>query len=286
MVFLILSIVSSSFIYIIFKLLDVFRIKIFPVIVVNYITATLTGYFFRESNFTINEILSADWIYVSAIIGILFIATFYLIGISSQKAGITLTGISTKMSVVFPILLSIFYYGEKIYFLKTIGIILAVLAIVLSSVKGKDEQQGNAKYIFPLILFLSMGLVDSLVKFNQEEFLKDTGIIESTTVVFAVSALVSVAILIVYTLKTHNFFKKEAVFFGIILGIANFGSLYFLILALNAGFWDSSVVFAVNNSAIILISVLAGRFFFKEKLLWINWSGVALSMLAIIALSQ
>ncbi|MCF6240456.1 MAG: hypothetical protein L3J74_03820 [Bacteroidales bacterium] len=284
MIFLILSIISSSFIYIIFKLLDTYRIKIFPVIVINYITASITGYFLIGNNFSLQTMLESNWIYVSAIIGVLFILTFYLIGISSKNAGITITSISTKMSVVFPILFSLFYYGEQIYLLKTLGILLALLSIILSSIKNKDEK-GNKKYLFPLILFLGMGLVDSLVKFNQQEFLQNTGVATSTTFVFIVAAMVSSVFFLISNFKQIHKLNLKTLIAGLLLGISNFGSLYFLILALNHGIFESSVIFAFNNSAIIMISVLAGRFFFKEKLLLINWLGVIVSLAAIVALS-
>ncbi len=286
MIFLVLSIISSSFIYIIFKLLDAFRIKIFPVIVINYITASIIGYLFREKDFSLQEVLVADWIYISIIIGILFIFTFYLIGISTKKAGITITSISTKMSVIFPIIFSIFYYSEPIYLFKIVGVLLALLSIILSSVKGKAEKGVIKNLIFPAALFLGMGLVDSLVKFNQEEFLKDTGVIESTTVVFVVSAMVSLGIQLVLSFKNQKKMKLNSLLFGIMLGLVNFGSLYFLILALNAKFLDSSVIFAINNSTIILVSVLVGHFFFKEKLILFNWIGVIVSFFAILALSM
>ncbi|MEN8119300.1 MAG: EamA/RhaT family transporter [Bacteroidota bacterium] len=285
MIFLILSIISSSLIYVIFKLLDKISIKIFPVIIINYLTAALTGYLFREKDFSVQEIFTADWIYISIIIGILFIAMFYLIGISTQKAGITVTSISTKMSVVFPMLFSILYYGESLYLLKIGGIFLALLSIILSTIKDKNGVRGIKNIIFPAVLFLGMGLVDSLVKFNQEEFLQNTGVIESTTVIFAVSAIIGISIQFIFNFKANKVLKVSTLLFGILLGLSNFGSLYFLILALNAKFLDSSVVFAINNTAIILIAALVGRFFFKEKLILLNWIGVIVSMIAILALS-
>ena len=286
MIFLIISIISSSFIYIIFKLLDKVHIKIFPVIIVNYITASLTGYLFKEKDFSVQEILTADWISISIIIGILFIAMFYTIGISTQKAGITITSISTKMSVVFPMLFSILYYGENIYLLKIGGMLLALLSIILSSLKGNNRTSGAKNFIFPAALFFGMGLVDTLVKFNQEEFLQNTGAIESTTVTFAVSAIIGLGLQFIFNLKNNKEIKLSTLLFGIILGLSNFGSLYFLILALNSKFLDSSVIFAINNTAIIIIAALVGRFFFKEKLILLNWVGVFISMIAIIALSM
>lgn len=286
MIFLILSIISSSLIYIIFKLLNKVRIKIFPVIIVNYITASLTGYIFKEKDFSMQGILAADWIYISIIIGILFIAMFYIIGISTQKAGITITSISTKMSVVFPMLFSILYYGENIYLLKIGGMFLAFVSIILSSIKNKNGTSTAKNFVFPAALFLGMGLVDSLVKFNQEEFLKYTGAMESTTVIFAVSAIIGLSIQFIFNFKNSKELKIYTLLFGIILGFSNFGSLYFLILALNSKFLDSSVIFAINNTAIILIAALVGRFFFKEKLIILNWAGVIVSMIAIIILSM
>ena len=166
MIYLILSIVSSSLIYIIFKLLNTYKLKIFPVIVLNYLTAAATGFLLKKQTFTFGEIFNAEWFYISALIGILFIVTFYLIGLSSKKAGISITSISTKMSVVFPILFSIFYYGEQVFALKITGIVLAFLSVFLILPKNNSVSQ-KQNFIFPSILFLSMGLVDTLVKFNQ-----------------------------------------------------------------------------------------------------------------------
>ncbi len=285
MAFLILSIISSSLIYITFKLSGKYKASIFPAIITNYITASFTGYLLREKDFSLTEVVAAEWFYTSIIIGILFIMMFYLIGLSTQKAGITITSISTKMSVIFPMLFSIIYYQENIYVIKIAGMILAIASIFLSTIQDKADGTSTKSLLFPLILFFGMGIVDSTVKFNQEEYLLNTGVIESTTVVFAVSAIIGLGIQLTFNIKKIKKLKVSTIALGIILGLANFGSLYFLILALNSNFLDSSVIFAVNNTAIILISVLIGRFFFEEKLNKLNWLGVAVSVVAILSLS-
>lgn len=210
---------------------------------------------------------------------------FYIIGLSTQKAGITITTISTKMSVVFPMIFSILYFNESIYAIKIAGMILALVSIFLSTIKNKAEATSGKNLLFPVVLFLGMGIVDSTVKFNQEKYLLNTGVIESTTVIFAVSAIIGLFIQLMFNLKKIERLKIKTIIFGIILGLSNFGSLYFLILALNSNFLDSSVIFAVNNTAIILISVLIGSLFFEEKLSTLNWLGVAVSVVAILSLS-
>jgi multidrug transporter EmrE-like cation transporter len=286
MVFIILSIISSSLIYITFKLLGRYKVAIFPAIITNYIAASFTGYLLREKDFSLNEVVAADWFYTSIIIGILFITMFYLIGLSTQKAGITITSISTKMSVIFPMLFSIIYYQENIYAIKIVGMILALVSIFLSTIQDKTDGTPTKSLLFPLVLFFGMGIVDSTVKFNQEEYLLNTGVIESTTVIFAVSAIIGLFIQFTFNIKKIKKLKISTIILGVILGLSNFGSLYFLILALNSNFLDSSVIFAVNNTAIILISVLIGRFFFEEKLSKLNWLGVAISIIAILSLSM
>lgn len=191
------------------------------------------------------------------------------------------------MSVVFPMLFSIIYYSEAIYEIKVLGMILALLAILLSTIKNKkDKNTGYRNLFFPLILFIGMGLVDSIVKYNQEEYLQNTGAIASTTVIFAVSAIIGLFIQLAFNLRKLREIKTNTLFFGMVLGLSNFGSLYFLILALNANFLDSSVIFAINNTAIILLSVLIGRYLFNEQLSRLNWLGVAVSVIAIISLSM
>ena len=111
MLSLILSFVSSSFI--LFKLLKRVNLKLFPVIVINYITASIFGLLFSDINFSFDFILKSTRLPTSAFLGILFVITFFLIGYSTQKLGLMITSISTKMSVVLPILFSIYFYNCK-----------------------------------------------------------------------------------------------------------------------------------------------------------------------------
>ena len=74
---------------------------------------------------------------------------------------------------------------------------------------------------------------------------------------------------------------------GILLGGVNFGSIFFLVRALNyisssGRVIDSSVIFGVNNTGIVALSVLVGFWIFKGRLQPINWMGIALSAVALI----
>ena len=64
----------------------------------------------------------------------------------------------------------------------------------------------------------------------------------------------------------------------------NFGSIYFLLAMLGVG-WERSVVFPINNVAVILFSVFVALLFFKEKLSKLNWFGIILAIAAIVLIA-
>ena len=68
---------------------------------------------------------------------------------------------------------------------------------------------------------------------------------------------------------------------GVVLGIPNYFSIYFLVLALRSGVLESSGIFTVNNVAIVMLSTLTGIVLFRERLLRKNWIGIVLAVISI-----
>lgn len=287
MVALFLSILSSTLIIIIFRLLERFELPLFNIIVLNYFSASLLGLLLNtpESGITLSQIAHAPWFYMTIIAGILLIVMFYFIGLSAQKAGVSVTSVASKMSVIIPILFSIIYYNESVGNQKVVGIVVALLAVTLSVIK-KQKRRFKIQYIFlPLIIFLGAGLIDSIMKFSQQEYLN-----EHTSAIFTgmsfFFALVSGLLLSVAQRRSAKVFLKPKVLFtGLFLGVCNFGSIFFLITALSQNFLDSSIIFGLNNVGVVSLSVFAGLVFFGEKLSWLNWLGFVLALTAIFLLS-
>ena len=279
MVFLVFSILSSAAIYVIFKFLDRFKIKTFNVIIINYITATVLGILLTNSQADIFPIYKNAWFPYSIIIGIMFIIMFVVIAKSSQIVGIAVTTISNKMSVIIPIAVSIIIDPlDVLTNLKATGIILAVLAVFLSVYQKPAHLQAGRKVEFdprniylPIILFLGMGLVDSFVKYAQQYHVADNVLPIFTVILFAMAAIAG---LITKALKRTPFkelIETKNLLWGIGLGICNYGSLYFLIKALNyksrvGESLDGSIVFGINNLGVITLSVIIGLIVFKERL--------------------
>ena len=139
---------------------------------------------------------------------------------------------------------------------------------------------------WPAVLFIGSGLLDTLVKYVEENFLQDTA--EQTLyVVHSFVAAASIGtIVLVYMLATgKRAFSWKNVLAGIILGIPNFFSIYLLIKLLHSDFLQSSAAIPVNNIGIVLLSAIIAILFFKEKSTPQRIIGIVLSVIAILLIA-
>jgi len=285
MIFLILSILCSTSILLIFKFLDHLKIEIFPPIVINYIVATIAGSLISVDQSSISEIASSNWLYLSIIIGFMLIIMFFIMGWSTQKAGITVTIVAGRMSMIIPMVFSILYYLEIVNFQKTAGIILALIAVGLTIYRN-DIKKSYLKFLYlPIILFIGMGTTDTLVKVSQNDFVPADDFSLFTTFVFSISAVSGIVISVLRRKNIRSYLNLKTLGFGILLGLVNYGSLLFFMNALQFSGLDSSVVFGINNLAIVGLSVILAFIIFREKIATLNWIGVVTSLLAIAILN-
>lgn len=249
-------------------------------ITLNYLAASVLGLLFfipEKTDFT----LQAGWLPYSILVGILFIALFFLIGNSSQKAGIAVTSLANKLSLVFPVLFSLVYFHEKVTVLKIIGLTTAFLAIFLTVYKKEIKKTNVLFVILPLVIFVGGGITDSIVKLVQA--LKATpdeaGLF--STFVFIVAFVIALFISLLKTRSWVPRWHSPTLLLGILLGIVNFGSLYFIINALNFSKIYSSLVFALNNMCIVALSAILGYLLFHEKLSKLNVAGLGLALVSL-----
>ena len=291
MIWLILCILSSTTIFFVFKSIGKRNISSLPVIVVNYFIASAIGFLVGGEKIDFNRFFHSDWFLLAFLIGVLFILMFFVISKSSREAGISITTVASKMSVVIPISFSIIWDPEDdLGIVKILGIILAVISVILTVYQGKERKLVKASIFFPVLLFIGMGFVDSLVKYSQLKYVNNQELSYFTAILFFISFLTGFIILLFRKKNLKEIVKLPPLSWGIFLGIANFGSIYFLIRAFNyikpsgKGI-DSSIIFGINNTGIVVLSVLIGLVIFQEKLSPVNKAGIALAILAIFIFS-
>ena len=103
MIHILYSIILFNVLVIIFKMFEKYQVNNLLALTFNYITACVCSYFFLDSNFTITYLINVNWIFHAISIGVLFIVTFYLYGYGTQKAGVAITTIANKMSLIIPV---------------------------------------------------------------------------------------------------------------------------------------------------------------------------------------
>ena len=287
---LILSILCGTAIFLIFRLFQNHKVPPFPTIVINYWVCIGVGVLVDPGILQLSVIeTSTGWLYMSAFLGVLFIGGFYLTHLTVANTGITAASIASKNAMVISISAAFFLYQDAVNPLKIVGIILAILAIVLASIRKKEEPALLGKVLFyPILLFLISGTIETALKYSQQRLMDAAFHTHFTTYLFGTAAVLGALLLGAQgiinrpRLAGHNWGKILTG--GILLGIPNFGSIYFLIRALDQPGWESSLVYPVINVAIVFMSAVSARLFFKERLSRVNILGIALAILALTCL--
>ncbi|MDA8951736.1 DMT family transporter [Flavobacteriaceae bacterium] len=283
MVYLLISICISSFLFVIFKLFTVFKINTFQAIVVNYFTAAVLGFFLSNNLVSFQEIPDQPWFFGAFLLGIMFILVFNIMALTSQKNGLSVASVSSKMSVVIAIVFGVLYYKESLSFIKVIGILLALTAVYLTSSKEKNGiAQKNKDFLFPILLFFGSGAIDTSLKYIETSFVPEGGVPLFSATIFGCAFVLGVVALFYQKVKGTLSFELKSIFGGILLGVPNYFSIVYLLKALSTEGMESSTAFTLNNVGIVILSTLFGLFIFKEKLISKNWFGIVVAIVSII----
>ena len=177
MIYLLLSIISSSLIFVVFRCFSRFGINNLQAIVVNYFIACICGLLTNKSEINITSLIKADWFYYAVALGSFFILVFNLMAVTTQKSGLSVVSVATKMSFILPILFGIIYYKDSLSTYKLLGIIFAIFAVYFTATKPKDLSASESGIlILPVLVFFGNGTIDITIKYLEESFLSPRGL--------------------------------------------------------------------------------------------------------------
>ena len=283
MIYLFISICISSFLFVIFKLFDILKINTLQAIVVNYLIAASLGFYLSDISVSIQKIPSQPWFLGAFLLGILFIVVFNLMALTSQKNGLSVASVSSKMSVVIAIIFGVIYYDESLSFIKIIGILLALIAVYLTSTKEKNiVLNKNSSLLFPILLFFGSGAIDTSLKYVETSYVQDGGVPLFSATIFACAFIFGSLFLGYQKFKGLLAFEFKNILGGILLGVPNYFSIVYLLKALSTEGMESSTAFTINNVGIVILSTLFGMMLFKERIAVKNWLGIVVAVLSII----
>jgi drug/metabolite transporter (DMT)-like permease len=302
MIYLLLSILCSTLIVVVFRMFPKFQVNTFQAIVVNYFVCVVVGaLMLGRFPFTADS-FSSDWMPYAAGLGVFFISGFYAVGMTVTLFGLTVASVLQKMSLVISVPFAILMFSEAAPAVKIIGLIMALAAVILTNWPNKKKdaddrhierktflEKGGSLFLlwfFPIYAYIVSGGIEVGLQFVQGTMIaKDDSATanEFTSAIFASAGIIGLIVVLIQTVRGKMKLAIKNLWAGILLGIPNYFSIVFLILAFN--WWDKSVVLPVNNIAVVSLTALIGFFIFRERLSAINISGVLLAVMAILLIS-
>ncbi|MDB9830595.1 DMT family transporter [Polaribacter sp.] len=281
MIYLLLSILFSTGLFVIFKYFGIYKIDTLKAIFVNYIVAFIMGVVLADGAVSLSEIPKQPWFLGALFLGALFVSIFFVMATTAQRNGVSVASVAGKMSVVVPVLFGTFLYNESFTILKVIGILIALIAVYLASVKNETNTKSGG-ILFPVLLFFGSGVIDTTLKYVEVNFVlqKDVSLFSGS--LFGIAAVFAATILLIQQIKKKASFGIKNIIAGFVLGVPNYFSIIFLIKALQNEDFESSVLFTVNNVGIVILSTLVGLLIFKETFSLKNKIGVVLAVFGII----
>lgn len=280
--YLALSILFSSLIFVVFKLYAQYQVQTIYAIIINYITACTVGLLFYKEPIDLSAIPEKSWFWSTIVLGLLFILIFNLMAATSQKLGVSVASVATKMSLTLPVLFGVWYYNEVLSIFQIIGVIMALFAVYFASLKKKNVKAEKWAFLLPILVFLGSGTIDTSIKYIQEIHMQENEYPLFSATVFASAAIFGLCFIAIKSIKQPLNINFKNVIGGICLGIPNYFSIYFLLKALQHPTWNSASVFTINNVAIVMFSTILGILLFKEILTFKNWLGLGLAITSII----
>ena len=287
MLYILLSIICSSILVLLFRVFQNHKVDTFQAIYFNYFTCVASAWISLGEFPIPSDLTSKNWFPYALILGFVFITGFNAVAGTVSKFNVALASVMQKMTIIFVVIFSIFFYKESANWQKITGVILSIIAILFTSYTPDNQEDTKDKkntlmdwLLFPIAALVLSAVIDILLLYLQKSL--NTG---GTDIGFIASLFASAGsigtVYYAYALATKRMtFEWKNVLAGITLGVPNFASIYYLLKAIDVN-KDGSVVFPLVNVGIIVVSTLAAWLIFKEKLTKHKIIGVLMAIAAI-----
>ncbi len=289
MINLLLSVVFSAALPLIFRLFVRFGVRPFQAIAVNYLTCVAVGTIFLPQTFSVKP---SGALFLTLFLGVCFLVSFNLTSLSVRRAGVTVTTLATNLSLVLPVSFSLLVLGRAGQSLTTAnyaGLVLALVAIGLSSVKGRQQGdearlRGTATgatgagfvALLPLAVFVMNGLINILTNaLTRRAIFPETVF---TWLAFSGAAGAGSFALVMQLARGRERLHGHSVAGGVVLGVSNYLSYLFLVKALGDFGGNGAVLFPVYNLSVMLVAAGVAVAGFRERLSRLNWLGMGLAV--------
>ncbi|MBU6340968.1 MAG: hypothetical protein KGS48_05695 [Bacteroidetes bacterium] len=287
MIYLFLSVICSVLLGFAFKLFPWFGVDRFQAIVFNYGTCVVCGWLQMGQFPLASAGWDAHWVPYAVFLGFVFISGFNLAALTVQHFGVTVSQVMQKMSILLSVPFAVIVYHESAGLGKITGFLMAITAIILVNwpQPQAEKQSGNLGMLWlPALTWLLSGAIEVVLLHVQHLHLNNPQDPSFVSTIFGTAGAIGFFIAMIQWMRGKARFALKNVLGGICLGIPNYGSMLFMVMALGSGL-ESSLVFPAIDVSIILLTTIGAVQFFREPLARINWIGIALALAAILLIA-
>jgi drug/metabolite transporter (DMT)-like permease len=280
MINLLLTILCSTSIALILKYNDTKKGNALLLLSGNYFVASLISLVIFLIND--NTTLSLESTLLGAFLGVVFLGSFFAFTQAVRIAGTAIATVSSRISLIVPVVLSIIIFNEKPGLIQFAGFVFVFVTLFLfyKSLSTVGVQQLNLKdYFYLLLVLFGVGAADFGMKIFEEWRPVD----EKSFFLFVIFGSAFVYSMIIFFWQSSKFDVKSFAR-GNVLGIPNMLSSFFLIGAL--GQLSAIFVYPVTNIGIIILTAIGAFLFWREKLNKYGLAALAAGIISIILLSN
>jgi len=250
-------------------------------IAVNYAVASVLCYIWFKPDFSHVSLNTTPW-WLIFILGMLLPGIFLCLARSLQYAGILKTEIAQRLSVVLSLLAAFSIFQEQFSISKLLGIGLGIVAVI-SLLFGQHFQEKTTSdhkkgLVFLLSVWIGYALVDILLKYT-------TGLGLQFALALNLAFLFSFVLSSSFLVLQKNWWSQKNILAGSGLGLLNFCNIALYIKAHMLLKDSPAIVFAGMNILVVLLGVMSGLLYFKEKLNLPTLIGLILGLTGVICLA-
>jgi drug/metabolite transporter (DMT)-like permease len=194
---------------------------------------------------------------------------------SVRRSGVVLSATFMKLSLLVTMLISVVFFGEQPGTVHWLGFLLAVGAIILINYDGSGL--GGFQPAL-LVLLLIGGLCDGMSKVYEE-----LGTASLSPQFLFYTFLVAMVLCAALAWRKQQLPGKWEWIYGLAIGIPNFYSARFMLLALKT--IPGVIAYPVYSVAGILLVTLAGLILFREKLSRRQWLALGIILISLVLLN-
>jgi drug/metabolite transporter (DMT)-like permease len=287
MISLLLAILCSAGLPLLFRAFDDWRVNLFWAIPVNYFACIVVGAIFTAAPPDVPALLSQPWFLLAILQGFILAVNFYLLAYTAQRAGVSVAVLASRLSVAIPAILAFLLYGDSFDALKTVGLAAALSSLYLCTTTGQDFGITRAwlRRLLPILVFIMFGCHFTLLKFTQARYLDSSSYHVYVTTSFFFAFVASVAMGLA-RIRPRVGVRSGDLIAGGVLGLINYGAIYFLVKVLSLEGWQSSQLFPIYSVGVVSVSSILAMILFKERLSRLKTFGLVVGLMAVALLNR